>query len=166
MEIETRYSLDLKLEHDEIISHVRTMRGGREVFYVTGLENSFFLVYDSSTGFHISYTEEAVLNHHYQNGSPMRVPNMYKIRVLHKQILDTTYSYEGIVEMPFGSKKLKVSHIHTNFVKEEVSNQVQSVEYLMMIGNHIGILMYYKDYGYSIVNRTSQTISNTHVSSI
>lgn len=165
MEMETRFSLDLKLEHDEIISHVRTLRGGRDVFYVSGIENSFFLVYDSATGFHISYTEEAILNHFYQNGSPMRVPNMYKIKALHRQMMDHQYSYEGILEMPFGNKKMKISHIQTNFVKEEGSSGVQSVEYLVVIGNHMGVFMYYKDYGYSIVNRSYQAISIPQISS-
>jgi hypothetical protein len=131
------------------------MNGGREVFYVEAIGNSFFLVWDFATGFHISYTEDAVLNHHYFNGSAMRVPNMMKIKMLHQQMMDSKTNYYGVWKLPFGKKEMKVSHIHTNYTKEEGVSEVQSAEYLIVIENHIGILMYYKDYGYSIVNRSS-----------
>lgn len=154
MEIDS-FVLDLKLDHNEIISHVRSLIGGREVFYVEAIANSFFLVWDSATGFHISYTEDAVLEHHYFNGNAMRMPNMMKIKMLHNQIIDSKNNYHEIWKLPFGKREMKVAHIHTNYTKEEGVSQVQSAEYLIVIENHIGILMYYKDYGYSIVNRSS-----------
>lgn len=175
MEVES-FVLDLKLEHNEIISHVSSLIGGREVFYIEGIGNSFFLVWDSTSGFHISYTEDAVLNHHYYNGSAMhadsvgwrqqpsciRVPNMMKIKMLYQQIIDTKMNDQNIWKLPFGKKIMKVAHLHTNYTKEENSLEVQSSEYLIVIENHIGILMYYKDYGYSIVNRSyANTGSNS-----
>ncbi len=146
------FVLDLKLEHNEIISHVRSLKN-REVFYIEGIGNSFFLVWDSATGFHIAYTEDALLEHHYFNGSAMRVPNMMKIKMLHQQMMDSKRNDYDIGKLPFGKREMKVGHIHTNFTKEEGSSEVQSAEYLIVIENHIGILMYYKDYGYAIVNR-------------
>jgi hypothetical protein len=152
MEVDS-FVMDLKLEHNEIISHVRSLNGNREVFYIEGIGNSFFLVWDSATGFHIAYTEDAILEHHYFNGSAMRIPNMMKMKMLHQQITDSKRNNSNIWKLPFGRREMKVGHIHTNFTKEEYSSEVQSAEYLIVIENHIGVLMYYKDYGYAIVNR-------------
>lgn len=140
--------------HMESFSYIRRLRDGREVFHVIGMDHSFFIILDPSTGFHISYTEESILSHIYMNGNPMRVPNIMKIKMMEQQMLNTKTKYMDIYECG----KLKIGHLHTNYVKEEGSNEIQSAEYLLKMNDHISILMYYKGYGYSIIKKSLQNL--------
>jgi len=160
MEIESMKIKDIvQLTHEEEISHVFSFYDGKEVFFVKGIENSFFLVWSLKKGFHICETEEAILKEYYSDRIPIRIPDLTKTQFFYQQMKNPSESCIHLFEFSFQTKSAKKNelckmvHIHTNFSKEEDSNHILSCEYMIMIQNTFAILSYYKDFGYSITNK-------------
>ena len=160
MEMETVKIKDIvELAHNEEISHVYSFYDGKEVFFMKGIENSFFLVWSPKIGFHICETEEAILKEYYSDGVSIRIPDLTKTRFFYQQMKNPSESCIHLFELSFQTKSIKktetckMGHIHTNFSKEEDSNHILSCEYMIMIQNTFAILSYYKDFGYSITNK-------------
>ena len=108
MEIESvKIKNIVELEHNEEISHVFSFYDGKEVFFMKGIENSFFLIWSLKKGFHICETEEAILKEYYSDGIPIRIPDLTKTRFFYQQMKNSSESCIHLFELSFQTKSAK-----------------------------------------------------------